>query len=435
VASRASTLSLIRFGVFELDLQTGELRKAGVLLHLPPQPFKVLALLASRQGELVAREEIQQQIWGNETFVDFEHALNFAIKKIRDTLGDDAEHPRYIETLPRHGYRFIAPVEAVALPSPAATSVAAIYDRRPETASAARRYSVRPRALALAAAGLVALLAMLIALNVAGLRDRLLTALGARPTMAVPKIQSIAVLPLANLSHEPEQEYFADGMTDELITTLGKISALRVISRTSVMRYKGTKKPLPEIARELNVDAIVEGTVQRSGDRVRITANLLHAPSDRHLWAQTYERSLGDALTLEGEVARAIANEVKIKLTPEEHARPVNPEAHRLCLLGRFHWNKRTEEGLKTAIDYFQRAIEIDPAYAPAYAGIADSYLGLTDWGFLPPKEAVPRVKAAAQKALEIDGSLAEAHTSLAQACFEYDRGLGGMRGRVQARL
>jgi TolB-like protein/Tfp pilus assembly protein PilF/predicted Ser/Thr protein kinase len=276
--------------------------------------------------------------------------------------------------------------------------------------------------LALAAAAIVAVLAVPLALNVAGLRDRLL----GRAGPSAPKIQSIAVLPLANLSGDPEQEYFADGMTDELITNLSKIRALRVISRTSVMGYKGAKKPLPEIARELNVDAVVEGSVLRLGDRVRITAQLLHAPTDRHLWAESYERDLRDVLALQSEVAKAVAREIKIVVSPQEQARlasarPVNPEAYRLCLLGRFHWNKRTEEGFKNAIDQFQRAIEIDPAYAPAYAGLADSYILLSNNGFLPAKEAMPRGKAAAHKALEIDESLAEAHTSLAFACTVYD--------------
>jgi TolB-like protein len=273
---------------------------------------------------------------------------------------------------------------------------------------------------------LVAVGAVVLGLNVGGLRDRLMSLVGARHGVPTPKIESIAVLPLANLSGDPEQEYFADGMTEELITNLGKISALRVISRTSVMRYKKTEKPLPQIARELGVDGIVEGSVLRVGDRVRITAQLIQAEQERHLWAESYERDLRDVLALQSEVARAIANEIRLKLTPQEQtrlasARPVNPEAYRLCLLGRFHWNKRTEEGFKNAIDHFQRALEIDPGYAPAYAGLADSYICLSDRGFLPPKEAIPRGKAAAQKALEIDESLAEAHTSLALAYWEYD--------------
>ena len=275
--------------------------------------------------------------------------------------------------------------------------------------------------------GIVGVLAALLALNVVGLRDRILRTVGAvrEPPL---RIDSIAVLPLENLSGDKEQEYFADGMTEELITSLGKIGSLRVISRTSVMRFKGARPAggLAEIAQKLNVDAVVEGSVMRSGDRVRITANLIHAPSDRHLWAESYDRDLRDVLALQGEIARAVADEVKAKLTPQEQtrlarSRPVNLEAHRLYMLGRFHWNKRTEEGLKNAIDHFQRTIQIDPAYAPAYAGLADSYDVLGDHGYLPPKEAFPKAKVAAQKALDIDESLAAAHASLAFAYYVYD--------------
>ena len=403
-SSSVSRASVLGFGVFQLDCQAGELRKSGVLVHLPPQPFNVLALLASRPGRVVTRKEIRRQIWGDETFVDFEHGLNHCIAQIRTALGDDAEAPRYIETLPRRGYRFMAPVETV-------TSHA-------EAVRGPLRYKWWVVGVG---GGAVAFLALLLALNVAGLRNRLL----GRAT-GPPEIHSIAVLPLENLSRDPDQEYFADGMTEELITTLGTISALRVISHTSVMRYKGTKKPLPQIARELNVDAIVEGTVERSGNRVRITANLLYAPADRHLWAQTYERNLGNVLSLQDEVARAIANQIRIKVTQQENARlagarPVNPEAHRLYLLGRFYWNKRNEEGLTKAKEQFERAIEVDPTYAPAYAGLADSYLQLANSGVRSPNEAMPKAKAAARKALEIDPSLAQAHASLAELYKDYD--------------
>ena len=415
-----------RFDVFEVDLRSGELRRPGAKLRLQDQPLHILALLLEHPGEVVGREELEKRLWPDGVVVDFDHSINTAVKRLRKALGDDAEHPRFIETLPRHGYRFIAPVETLAPgPSPGGRG----WTREAGTGEV----PLRRHWIATTAGAAVAIVAVLFALNVGGLRHRLMTVVGAgsaRPregkALPYPRIESIAVLPLENLSGDPEQEYFADGMTEELITDLGKISALRVISRTSVMRYKGTKKALPEIARELNVDAIVEGTVQRSGDRVRITANLLYAPGDRHLWAAAYERNLGDALTLESEVARAIANEIRIKVTPQEHvrlasARPVNPEAHRLYLLGRSYWNKRTAEGFKIAIGHFQRAIVIDPAYASAYAGLADSYILLSNYGLLPPKEAMPRGREGAQKALDIDESLAEAHTSLAWACTEYD--------------
>jgi TolB-like protein/DNA-binding winged helix-turn-helix (wHTH) protein/Tfp pilus assembly protein PilF len=425
----------LRFSVFEVDLRTGELRKQGLKVKLHGQPFQILAMLLERPGELVTREEIREKLWPGDTFIDFEHSVNSSIKRLREALGDDPAAPRFIETLPRHGYRFIAPVEPHHPLTPSSERRGANADSPPASGGgqgvvavgAIHESPLRRHWVAAVAGGFVAaVVAVLLALNAAGLGDRLLTALGARRAVPAPRIESIAVLPLENLSRDPEQEYFADGMTEELITNLGKISALRVISRTSVMQYKGTKKPLPQIARELNVDAVVEGTVQRSGDRVRITANLLHASTDRHLWAETYERDLRDVLTLQSEVARAIADEIKARVQPQEQARlatarPVNPEAHRLYLLGRFYWNKRTEEGLKNALDHFQRAVETDPTYAPAYAGLADSYLQLANSGFRPPNEFMPRAKAVAQKALDIDESLGEAHTTLAEAHKDYD--------------
>jgi serine/threonine protein kinase/Tfp pilus assembly protein PilF len=270
--------------------------------------------------------------------------------------------------------------------------------------------------VAAVALSVIVLLVALLALNVAGLRDRLWP-----PTPSVPKIESIAVLPLANLSGDPAQEYFADGMTDELITSLSKISALRVISRTSVMAYKNAKKPLPQIARELNVDAVLEGSVMRSGDRVRITAQLLHAPTDRHLWAESYERDLRDILALQSEVAQAVAREIKIVVSPEEQARlasarPVNPEAHEAYLKGRFFFNKLTKEDLLKAIQYAQQAVEIDPDYAPAYGLLASSYWESSaevGFGDIPPREAAQRTRAAVVNALAIDDSLAEAHVGL----------------------
>jgi serine/threonine protein kinase/tetratricopeptide (TPR) repeat protein len=246
------------------------------------------------------------------------------------------------------------------------------------------------------------------------------------PTVVAPEIKSLAVLPLENLSRDPEQEYFAQGMTDELITSLAKISALRVISRTSVMRYKGTHKPLPEIARELNVDGVIEGSILQSGDRVRITAKLIQAKTDRHLWAKSYERDQRDVLALQDDVARAIANEIKVKLTPQEQARltsacPVNPEAHEAYLKGRYEWNTRTEEGLKKSLRYFEQGLAVEPSYAAAYSGLADSYMILWNNGFLGPDECIPKARAAALKAIEIDDNLAEAHTSLAYLMGNYD--------------
>ncbi len=421
---RGSDVSPRRFGIFELDLKTGELRKAGVLVHLPPQPFKILALLASRPGQLLTREEIQQHVWGGETFVDFEQGLNFAIKRIRDALGDDAETPRYVETLPRRGYRFIYPVD-----------VQAIHELPLLTTGprAIRESPLRKHGIVAASGGaLVAIVAVLLAFNVAGLRDRLGGMVGAgsaRPregtALPYPRIQSIAVLPLENLSGDKEQEYFADGMTEALITDLGKISALRVISRTSVMRYKQTKKPLPEVARELNVDAVVEGSVMRSGGRVRITANLLHAPTDRHLWSASYERDLEDSLALQSAVAREIARQIQVKVTPREQSRlasrrAVNPEAYQDYLMGVYHGWKTTPDGHRLAIEYFQKAIGKDPEFALGYAGLAFVYLYQRR---RPASERGPAARAAAMKALELDPNLGEAHRAWAQVKYQIDWG------------
>ena len=284
-----------------------------------------------------------------------------------------------------------------------------------------RRARIRWRRVALGGATVVAVLAVLVSLNVGGWRTRL------SDHVPAARIESLAVLPLENLSRDPEQEYFAEGMTDALIAELSQISALRVISRTSVMRYKGTQKPLPEIARELRVDGVVEGSVQREGDWVRIRAQLIYAPRDMHLWARSYDRELRDVLALESSVARAIADEIQVKVTPQEQARlsaalQVNPEAYEDYLRGRYEWNKRTAEGLRGAIQFFQQVIAKDPRYALAYAGLADSYFSLAySVEVQSPREAVPKARAAAAKALALDGTLAEAHAALGAIRFFHD--------------
>jgi TolB-like protein/DNA-binding winged helix-turn-helix (wHTH) protein len=442
----------VHFSVFEVDLRAGELRKQGLKVKLHGQPFQVLAMLLERPGELVTREEIREKLWPQDTFIDFEHSVNSSIKRLREALGDDAATPRFIETLPRHGYRFIAPVDTLSpnhipkgngeaettFASPptsetgrhatpvedVVTSVnsPAKHGDTVSTATAgARRLRVSKRWVAATVAGApVALLAILIALNVFSLRDRLLLR-----TAPVPRIASIAVLPLENLSHDPEQEYFADGMTEELITNLGQIAALRVISRTSVMRYKGTKKPLPEIAKELNVDALVEGTVLRSGNRFRVTVNLLHASDDRHIWAATYERDFRDVISLQDEVAQTVVREIKVAITPAESARlakvhAVKPEAYELYLRGRYHYYKWTPGDFRVAIDYFQKAIEIDSDWAPPYAGLATSYGWLWINGGIPAQEALPRFSAALKTAMAIDDSDPEVRYALAASAFFY---------------
>lgn len=405
---------LRRFDQFELNLRTAEIYKQGKRVKLQDQPCQVLALLTERPGELVTREELQKRLWPNDTFVDFDHGVNIAINKLRDALGDSAEHPRFIETLPRRGYRWLAPVESIAdISAKARTAVSESAPLKvpppPGSVTSVAPWS-KIRLLPAAAISAIAFLCgltLLFAFDVGKLRTR---SLG---SAAPARIQSIAVLPLENLSHEPEQEYFADGITEELITSLSKIGALHVTSRTSVMRYKRTNKSLPQIARELNVDGIIEGTVQRSGDRVRVTAQLIHAPTDRHMWAGTYDRELKDVLALQDEVARSIANEIKTTLTPQEQksltaVRPVNPGAYEAYLKGRYYWNKRTAEGISKASDYFQQAINLQPDYGMAYSGLADCSSGLAWHGFAAPKEVLPRAKAAALKAIEIDPASGE---------------------------
>lgn len=369
----ASGKSVFRFDTFELDVRTGELRKQGVKLRLQGQPLLVLAALVKRAGDLVTRDELRAEVWSEDTFVDFDHSLHNAIARIREALGDSADGPRYIETLPRRGYRFLGKVE--------------------RTAS-----------------------------------DEAPSPLGRSSAPDAHKIQAIAVLPLENLSADPAQDYFADGMTETLITTLAKIRALRVISRTSAMRYKGLRKSLPAIARELNVDAVIEGSVLRDGQRVRITAQLIHAASDQHLWAESYERDFRDILSLQSEIARQVASEIRIIVTPEERerlgaARSVNPAAHEAYLKGRFYWNKRSAESAKRALTFFQQALDLDPTYAQGYAGLADAYTILGYYNALAPEEAYPKAKAAAMKALELDHSLAEPHATLGviKRDFEWD--------------
>ena len=418
----------IRFGAFEVDLRAGELRRKGLQVKLQEQPFQVLAMLLERVGEVVTREELQTKLWPADTIVDFDHGLNKAINKIRKALGDSAENPRFVETVARRGYRFIADVRVVDgspldRPEPVIEDSPATDKQDPVESGgnpAARRRAPWPLAGKTSAIALGLVLVTLVGWM---LRSR---------SRASLEIRSLAVLPLESLSSDPSQEYFADGMTDELITDLSQISALSVISRTSVMPYKRARKPLPQVARELNVDAVVEGTVLRSGDRVRITAQLIQVSADKHIWSQSYEGDLRDTLALQNKVARAIADQIRISLTPQEQAalknvKAVNPEAYVSNLKGRYFWNKRTADGLKTAVAYFDQAIENDPTYARAYAGLADSYALMGDWqyGVLTPKEALPRAEAAAIKALELDSTLGEAHTSLAFTLdgFDWDWG------------
>lgn len=411
--------SVVRFGTYEIALQSGDLRKAGVRIRVQQQPLRLLEILLERPGDVVTREELRSRIWPDESFGDFDQAVNVAIAKLRVALGDSADNPRFIETLPRRGYRFIADVAVVNRPANKLELV-------PEGASA-RTEEPAPLEVAENAAlpkplpWQHAWKALSLAIGLALLILMVWMFLGrSRPPANVPSsspVLSLAVLPLENLSND-SQDYFADGMTDELITDLAQIGALRVISRTSVMPYKGVRKPLPQIARELNVDAVVEGTVLRSGKRVRITAQLIQAPADKHLWAQSYEGDVSDTLALQKKVARAIAEQIRITLTPQEKAqlenvRAVSPEAHENYLKGQYFWNKRTADDLKKATYYFNQAIASDPNYPLPYTGLADIYQ-LSEQPQLARKEV--------QKALDLDDQLAPAHNSLARFLYLFNR-------------
>ncbi len=410
--------SVVRFGTYEISLHSGELRKSGVRIRVQQQPLRLLEILLEHPGEVVTREELRSRIWPNESFGDFDQAVNVAIAKLRVALGDSADNPRYIETLPRRGYRFIAGVDVVNRPTTKLELLPEVGSSEAEErtqievkAKAAPKHLLWKHAWKTLGAA-IALVLLVLMVSIFFWKRRPST-----DTLPSSPIRSLAVLPLENLSND-SQDYFADGMTDELITDLAQISALRVISRTSVMPYKGVRKPLPQIARELNVDAVVEGTVLRSDKQVRITAQLIRAPADKHLWAESYEGDLRDTLALQKKVARAIAEQIRIKVTPQEetvlqNVKVVNPEAYENYLKGRYFWNKRTADGLTKATYYFKQAIESDPTYPLPYTGLADIYQ-VSDRPQLAREEV--------QKALDLDDQLAEAHNSLARILYLFDR-------------
>ena len=390
------------FGPFRLDPLKRRLWRDGETLRLTPKSFDLLLVLVEEGGRTVEKDELLERVWAG-TIVE-ENNLNQNITALRKSLGDSRQESQYIATIPGVGYRFVAPVRKEELTPP-----------RKEDAKAAKEPIVAPeirkpnRVFRYALLILVPLI--LAAIAYAWYRRE-------KPR---PAISSIMVLPLENLSGDAAEEYFADGMTDALIGDLAQIGGLHVISRTSSMHYKRTKKSLPQIAGEINVDAVVEGTVQRSGDRVVVRAQLIQAATDRHLWVQTYTRDMRDVLDLQSEIAQAVAREVQIQLTPGERARftsrrAVQPKAYDHYLQGRYlYWNKRTEENLNKAIEFFQNAIKEDPSYAPAYVGLADCYNGLSvvQISALPPNEGRRRAEEAAKKALDLDSGLADAYTAL----------------------
>jgi TolB-like protein/DNA-binding winged helix-turn-helix (wHTH) protein len=405
--------NIVRFGVYEFAFDTQELRKAGIRIRLEGQPLAILQMLLERPGELVTREELQKKLWPTDTFVDFEHSLNAAVKRLRAALNDSADQPRYVETLARRGYRFIAPLNAADTETGVAPSIVAPTPAVRQTPSIIR-------------SGRVWLIAIVMfAFAVGGWGWRQWRHRFAVP--AVPVIRSLAVLPLTNLSGDSSQEYIADGMTEALIGRLSRIRDLRVISRTSVMRFKNTQLAVPEIAKALRVDAIVEGSVIREGSRIRVHAQLIRAATDEHFWSEAYDREFRDVLTLQSDVAQTVAQQIQMQLTPEQQARlrsspVVNPDAYEAYLKGRFYEEASgTLSALKQAQGYYEDAVRKDPTFALAYVGLADCYLEQGAYRLVSPKDAYRQGSAAIQKALQLDQALGEAHGSLGYLDWRYE--------------
>jgi TolB-like protein/DNA-binding winged helix-turn-helix (wHTH) protein/Flp pilus assembly protein TadD len=428
------SLHTVRFGTFELNPQTDELRKNGLRVKIEGQPLRLLRLLIDRPGDLITGAEIQQVLWADGTVVDFEHSIKTAVKKLRQVLGDEASNPRFIETVPRRGYRFIAPVQSTQKIAespdqtlgPAASNGSAIQTEHPKEKPSFRAVAEgtsgwsfrRWRVLSVMAMG-IALVGVLLYLFIHHLSE-------SERHGEVFRVNALVVLPLDNLSGQKEEEYFADGITEQLITDLGKLNDLRIISRTSSVQYRHTRKTLSQIARELNVDAIVEGTVLRSGDRVRVNVQLIHVPIERQLWAESYDRNERDMLQMQSDIARSIANEIDARSASKKQLnlpaqRPLNPMAYEAYLRGRYFWNKRSEEGLKKSIKFFEEAIQIAAEFAPAYSGLADAHEQLVLNDMEPPREHMETALKMARKALDLDPTLAEAHTSLAAVHLYYD--------------
>ena len=429
-----------RFGVFEVDFRLGQLRKGGLRLRLAGQPLQILERLLERAGDVVTREELRSELWPADTFVDFEHNLNSAVKRLRSALGDSAEAPRFIETLPRRGYRFLVPVEMVPdagpAESPSVESDPDITERPgagsqhpapavPAPVAAARgcrsgRSAASPRASRSA--------------RCSSWSRGSWPAPGRGRRRRRKSGASIAVLPFENLSGDESQSYLADGTTEALIAGLAQVKSIKVISRTSVMRFQGARRPVQEIARELGVRSILEGSVTSSGEQIRVTAQLIDAATDRHLWAETYNGRIGDLLMFQSRVAQAVVREVHATLSPPEEARlarvrPVDPTVQEAYLKARYFWNQRTSDGLSRAIEYFNQALVLDPSHAPAQAGLADAYNLLPRYGAVPTRTALLDAKAHALGALALDPTLADAHAALAKVQHSLDWDWDGAEG------
>ena len=425
---------VVKFDEFELDCNRYQLLRAGRGIKLEKLPMELLILLLEKEGHLVTREEIVDRLWGKDVFLDTEHGINTAVRKVRNVLRDDPERPRFVQTVTGKGYRFIASIDVIseergngnhkgtALLPTETTQAQADPPVSSPLAQSHHRASGMVRKVVLVLVGAIGVVAVLVGLNVGGVRRRLFVH---TPRQGGPQIRSLAVLPIENLSGDLSQDFLADGVTEELITELGKSSALRVISRTSVMQYKGTKKAVQEIARELNVDAVLEGTVLRAGNHLRITANLVQSSPETHLWAETYDSENGDILGVQRRVAASVAREIRVALSPRDTTilgddRSVNPEAQDLYFRGLYAFRSAGGGATQTAVDYLQRAIKKDPNFARAYAVLAMAY---AVWypGDPGPRENMPRAREAALKAVALDNSLAAGHMALAYIDLNYD--------------
>ncbi|GAC1438775.1 MAG: hypothetical protein NVSMB58_34590 [Terriglobales bacterium] len=403
---KASSSDIVRFGVFQINSKTGELYKGAIKVRIQQQPLRILLILIQNAGEVVTREELRRLVWPDDTFVGFDDGLNAAVNKLRIALGDSAENHRFIETLPRRGYRFIAPVERP-LALPATQSQEPQLKPTPQIS----RLPVR-LGLALIVLGVIALGAA------AGFRVRHRSSL----PVSTPKMKvMLAVLPFENLTGDSAQEYFSDGLTEEMITQLGGLNPdrLGIIGRTSIMTYRHSTKRLDQIGRELGVSYVLEGSVRRTKDRMRVSAQLIRVQDQTHIWAATYDRNFSDVLTVQDEVAQRIADQIQLRLTPEEQVRFVsrrtaNPDAYDDYLKGRYFWNKRSADGFSKAITYFRRATEEDPNYGAAYSGLASTYVLLEQYGIRPSDAVIPLASNAVRRAIQLDGNFAEAHAVLA---------------------
>ena len=422
-----------RFGPYELRTRTRELYKQGSKLKLRPQPLQVLLVLLECAGNVVTREELRERVWSSDTFVDFEHGLNTAIKELRGVLSDSAAEPRYIGTLPKMGYRMIVPVEAEASPK---AEIAPVESGPAEWLGLERRRRMGVLVVARRWWPLVAGICV-VAIAGLGLYANWLRTREAAQELARVHVQlangrlMLAVLPFENLTGDAGQDYFSDGLTEEMITQLGQLDPahLAVIARTSVMHYKQNPGPMEQIRHELGVQYVLEGSVRRDADKVRISAQLIQMSDQTHVWARQYDRELSNLLALQGEIAKEIAREIKLTLGDPKRSDsaaqlPLSPNAYAaydLYLKGRYFWNKRTPQGFERAVECFQQALEKDPGYARAYVGLADSYALMSEYDMVPPKVQMPKARAAARRAVELDEKLSEAHASLAMIAQNYD--------------